>query len=56
MHLPKKVCVFVHNLFLFAGLIILFIAILCTELMTVMGIGAMGRALIGLAYGVVVMF
>lgn len=56
MHLPKKVCVFVHNLFLFAGLIILFIAILCTELMTVMGIGAMGMALIGLAYGFVALF
>ena len=56
MHLSKKVCTFVHNLFLLAGLIVLFIAILCTELMTVMGIGAMGMALIGLAYGFVALF
>ncbi|MDE6930361.1 MAG: hypothetical protein K2P02_06355 [Lachnospiraceae bacterium] len=56
MCLSKKVCSFVHNLLLFAGVIILFIAILCTQLITVMGLGAMGMALIALAYGFTALF
>ena len=56
MCLSKKICSFVHNLLLFAGVIILFIAILCTQLITVMGLGAMGMALIALAYGFTALF
>mgnify|MGYP006876757318 FL=1 len=56
MCLPRKVCSFIHNLLLFAGVIILFIAILCTRLITVMGLGAMGMALIAMAYGFTALF
>ncbi len=56
MHLPRGICKFVHNLLLFSGLIILFIAVLCTELLTVMGIGALGMILVALSYGFIALF
>ena len=56
MHLPRGICKFVHNLLLFSGLIVLFLAVLCTELFTVMGVGAMGMILIALSYGFVALF
>ena len=56
MHLPRGICKFVDNLLLFSGLIVLFLAVLCTELFTVMGVGAMGMILIALSYGFVALF